>query len=402
MGWRRCDGALLSHVDDMTPGLVALVAVGEEVHVTAEGRRDFGAARMERDTIFRIASMTKPVAAAAAMILVEDGRLALDEPVGRLLPELARPRVLARLDGPIDETVPAARPIRVEDLMTMRLGIGAIMAPGEFPINTAMAERGIGRRDRGLPEVDGMDGYAAALGSLPLMRQPGDYWLYDTGMDLLGVLIERAAGQPLARFMAERIFAPLGMADTGFSVPAAKLDRLAACYWRNIASGEFERFDGEGEESRFARPPRFASAAGGLVSTADDYLAFARMMLGGRGASRAADSVGGLGPGDADRPHSGRGEGAFAVRAGLLGGGRLGPRHAGGDAVRARPAGRVRLGGRPRHQRLLGPGERACGHPPDPAGDGQPGADGGLHRLLDPRPGGGGSMKEGFRTRDTK
>ena len=99
---------------------------------------------MRRDTIFRISSMTKPVAAAAAMILVDEGRLALDEPVGRLLPELASPRVLTRLDGPIEETVPAARAILVEDLMTMRLGIGAIMAPGEFPINAAMAERGIG------------------------------------------------------------------------------------------------------------------------------------------------------------------------------------------------------------------------------------------------------------------
>jgi CubicO group peptidase (beta-lactamase class C family) len=224
--------------------------------------------------------MTKPVGAAAAMILVDEGRLALDEPVARLLPELASPRVLARLDGPIDETVPVVREIRVEDLMTMRLGIGAIMAPGAFPINAAMAERGIGVGPRE-PEVDGMDGFAAALGSLPLMRQPGEYWLYDTGMQLLGVLIERAAGMPLAAFMAERIFAPLGMVDTGFSVPEAKLDRLAACYWRNSETGDFELFDPGEEESRFAKPPRFASASGGLVSTADDYLAFARMMLGG-------------------------------------------------------------------------------------------------------------------------
>jgi len=274
------EGALERHVDSMTPGLVALVARGEAVHVIAEGRQDFGAARMRRDTIFRISSMTKPVGAAAAMILIDEGRLALDEPVARLLPELASPRVLARLDGPIDETVPAVREIRVEDLMTMRLGIGAIMAPGAFPINAAMAERGIGVGPRE-PEVDGMDGFAAALGSLPLMRQPGEYWLYDTGMQLLGVLIERAAGMPLAAFMAERIFAPLGMVDTGFSVPEAKLDRLAACYWRNFETGDFELFDAGEEESRFAKPPRFASASGGLVSTADDYLAFARMMLGG-------------------------------------------------------------------------------------------------------------------------
>ena len=223
--WRReldrtslaaLDATLAAHVGDGLPGLVTLVARGADVHVTVAGARDFGGPPMQRDTIFRIASMTKPVAAAAAMILVEDGRVALDEPVGRLLPEFAAPRVLERLDGPIDETVPAERPIRVEELMTMMLGIGAIMAPGDFPINAAMAARGIGVGPRE-PDVPGMDAYAAALGSLPLMRQPGEYWLYDTGMQLLGVLIERAAGQPLADFMAERIFAPLGMVDTGFS-----------------------------------------------------------------------------------------------------------------------------------------------------------------------------------------
>jgi CubicO group peptidase (beta-lactamase class C family) len=274
------DGALERHVDGMTPGIVALVARGSTVHVAAVGRADFGGPRMRRDTIFRISSMTKPVAAAAAMILVDEGRLALDEPVARLLPELAEPRVLKRLDGPLEETVPAERPVLVEHLPTLRLGLGAVMAPGEFPIAAAMEEKGVGVGPR-LPEVAGMDGFAAAVGSLPLMRQPGDYWLYDTGMDLLGVVIERAAGQPLAEFMAERLFAPLGMADTGFFVPAEKLDRLAGCYWRDPATDCFERFDGEGEESRFARPPRFASAAGGLVSTADDWLAFARMMLAG-------------------------------------------------------------------------------------------------------------------------
>jgi CubicO group peptidase (beta-lactamase class C family) len=273
------EGVLGRHVDGMTPGVVALVARGDAAHVITVGEMDFGAPRMQRDTIFRIASMTKPVAAAAAMILVEEGKLALDEPLARLLPEFAEPRVLKRLDGPVDETVPAKRPPRVGELLTMTFGTGAIMAPGEIPINAAMAERGIGIGPW-LPEVDGMDGYAAALGGLPLMRQPGEYWLYDTGMQLLGVVIERAAGQPLAEFMAERLFEPLGMVDTGFHVPEAKFERLAGCYWRDPESGAFGRFDGEAEESRFARPPRFASASGGLVSTADDWLAFARMMLG--------------------------------------------------------------------------------------------------------------------------
>ena len=179
------------------PGLVALVARGDDVHVTVAGALDFGGAPMQRDTIFRIASMTKPVAAAATMILVEDGRIALDEPVGRLLPEFAAPRVLARLDGPIDDTVPAERPIRVEELLTMTLGIGAIMAPGDFPINAAMAERGLGAGPR-LPDFAGMDAYAAALGSLPLMRQPGEDWLYDTA-DAAARRADRAGRRPAAR-----------------------------------------------------------------------------------------------------------------------------------------------------------------------------------------------------------
>jgi CubicO group peptidase (beta-lactamase class C family) len=123
-----------------------------------------------------------------------------------------------------------------------------------------------------------MDAYAASLAALPLIRQPGEGWLYDTPMQLLGVLLERAADQPLRDVLAGRLFEPLGMVDTGFSVPADKLHRLPACYWRNQHTGALELFDPAGPDSRFARPPGFASAAGGLVSTLDDYAAFARMM----------------------------------------------------------------------------------------------------------------------------
>ncbi len=272
------DATLAAHVDEGMPGLVTLVARGGEVHVTVAGRQDFDEAPMRRDTIFRIASMSKPVAAAAAMILVEEGRIALDEPVGRLLPELANPRVLARLDGPIDETVPAARPILVEDLMTLKLGTGAIMAPGASRSTRRWPSAGSGS-GRSCQRSTAWTATWRRWGRCRLMRQPGEYWLYDTGVHVLGVLIERAAGRPLAAFMAERLFAPLGMVDTGFSVPAAALDRLAGCWWRNYATGVLERFDGAGAESRFAAPPAFASASGGLVSTADDYLAFARMLL---------------------------------------------------------------------------------------------------------------------------
>ena len=159
------------------------------------------------------------------------------------------------------------------------MGLGAIFSPEPHPIMTAMAELGVGVGPW-LPEAESSDAYIAKIGSLPLMHQPGAEWMYDTGLHVLGVLIERAAGKPLGEVMRERLFDPLGMTDTGFSVPPDKLDRLPACYWRNYQTGEIEVFDPAGAESRFARPPGFPNAAGGLLSTVDDYLRFARMMLG--------------------------------------------------------------------------------------------------------------------------
>ncbi|WP_239469887.1 serine hydrolase domain-containing protein [Archangium violaceum] len=261
------------------PGVVTLLSRGGEVHADVIGMQSFGGASpMRRDTLFRIASLTKPVAGVAAMLLVEDGKLSLDEPVDRLLPELSNRRVLARLDGPVDDTVPANRPILVSDLLTLRMGMGAIMARGEYPIVQAMTERGVAVGPW-LPKAPSPDAWIRALGSLPLMRQPGEAWMYDTGLTVLGVLIARASGQPLEDFFRERIFEPLGMKDSGFSVPAAKLDRLPTCYVRDPATGMLGVFDAAGGDSRFSHPPGFPSASGGLVSTADDYLAFARMML---------------------------------------------------------------------------------------------------------------------------
>ena len=261
------------------PGIVTLVCRRGEAHVDAIGRKAAGGHDpIRRDTIFRIASLTKPIAAAAAMILVEECKLRLDEPVDRLLPELAARRVLKRLDGPLDDTVPASRPISLRDLLTLRMGLGYIMAAGAYPILKAANEQQLllgPPRPQTLPAPDE---WIRRVATLPLMHQPGEKWMYDLGLDVLGVLIARASGQPLETFLSERIFEPLGMKDTGFSVPAAKLDRLATSYWSNPETGALEVYD-EAEGGQWSRPPAFPAAASGLVSTVDDYLAFGQMML---------------------------------------------------------------------------------------------------------------------------
>jgi CubicO group peptidase (beta-lactamase class C family) len=262
------------------PGIVTLVCRRGEVHVDAIGMNALGGTDpMRRDTIFRIASLTKPITAAAAMILVEECKLRLDEPLDRLLPELADRKVLKRIDGPLDDTVPASRPITLRDLLTFRMGFGIIMAPPDtYPIQRAMSELLLGQ---GMPNPStppAPDEWIGRLGSLPLLHQPGEKWMYHTGSDVLGVLIARAAGQTLETFLRERIFEPLGMKDTGFSVPAAKIDRLATSYWVNPETAVFEIYD-EAEGGQWSRPPAFPSGGGGLVSTIDDYLAFGLMML---------------------------------------------------------------------------------------------------------------------------
>src|SRR5258708_205124 len=220
------------------PGLVTLVSRRGEVHVDVIGMKAVeGLDPIRRDTIFRIASLTKPITALATMILVEECKLRLDEPVDRLLPELAGRKVLKRLDGPLDDTVPANRPITVRDPLTFRLGCGLVMPPpGAYPIQGAATEQQIRMGPPRPHEQPAADEWVRRLGTLPLMHQPGEKWLYDTGSDVLGVLVARASGQPLETFFRERIFLPLGMKDTGFSVPAAKLDRLATSYWTNPAT----------------------------------------------------------------------------------------------------------------------------------------------------------------------
>jgi CubicO group peptidase (beta-lactamase class C family) len=158
------------------------------------------------------------------------------------------------------------------------MGIGLVLGPPDkYPILKAMQEQKV---DIGpyLSTAPGPDAWIRGLGALPLMYQPGERWMYHTGSDVLGVLITRASGQPLGKFLHERIFEPLGMKDTGFSVPAANLGRLATCYYFDPASRKLVVFD-EARGGRWSRPPSFESGGGGLVSTVDDYLAFCRMML---------------------------------------------------------------------------------------------------------------------------
>ncbi len=257
------------------PGLVALVSRRGQTHVTTVGTKAFdGNAPVERDTIFRIMSVTKPITATAAMMLVEDGVLRLDDPVDPLLPELATRQVLKRIDGPLDETEPAVRPLTLRDLLTFRLGYGAIFMPS--PLQEAMTKAGVAPGPI-LPTLP-PDELMAAYGSLPLAHQPGTQWLYNSGSEILGVLIARASGQSLGDFFQERIFTPLGMKDTAFSLPANKLDRLPAAYWTNFETGKREQIDGIAD-SLWSRPPVFENGAGGLVSTADDLLVFGEMML---------------------------------------------------------------------------------------------------------------------------
>lgn len=260
------------------PGLVTLVSRHGETRVDAIGTMAFGGGEpMRRDTIFRIASMTKPITAAAAMLLVEECKLRLDDPVDRLLPELADRRVLKRLDGPLDETVPANRPITLRDLLTFRMGFGLVMAPpGRYPIQAAIAEAGLVPSPN--PPLCTPDEWMRRLGGLPLIHQPGETWMYNTGSDVLGVLIARASGRTFEEFLAERLFGPLEMKDTAFHVPDEKRDRLPPSYQRD-PSGDALQVHDTPRDSRWGRPPAFPAGGGGLVSTADDYLAFCRMML---------------------------------------------------------------------------------------------------------------------------
>ncbi|MFI5999438.1 serine hydrolase domain-containing protein [Streptomyces sp. NPDC051366] len=274
------------------PGAVGLVARGDRVEVEAVGSADIeGTAPMVRDSIFRIASLTKPVTAAAVMMLVEEGRFALEDPVDPWLPELASRVVVRTPASPVDDVVPAARPITVFDLLTFRAGYG-------FPSDFSLPAVGLlfSELKQGPPQPQQIaepDAWMKALSGIPLLYQPGEAWLYNTCSDILGVLIARVSGQSLPEFLAERVFEPLGMADTGFAVLPADLGRFTS-YYRG-GDGGLELADAP--HGQWSRVPAFPSGTGGLVGTADDWYAFGRMLLaqgaldGDRGRLLSAQSV---------------------------------------------------------------------------------------------------------------
>ncbi|MER8007254.1 serine hydrolase domain-containing protein [Streptomyces sp. NPDC094149] len=268
---------LRRHVEDgRVPGAVALVARGEDVHVVTVGSVDTdGTAPMARDSIFRIASITKPIAAAAVLMLVEEGVCALESPVEEWLPELSKPTVVRTPSSPVDDVVPAARPITVEDLLSSRTGWGF---PSDFSLPAVRSLFTVQRDGRALQDWPDAGTWLGLLAQVPMLYQPGEAWLYGTSSDLQGILVERASGRTLPDFLAERLFAPLGMTDTAFEVPPSKRHRFTSAY-APAPDGSPHLWDTP--DGEFSRIPRFHSGGGGLVSTADDWLAFARLLVNG-------------------------------------------------------------------------------------------------------------------------
>ena len=282
-GVERVWQVLDTQVDDgRMPGYVAAVRVRGREHVRAGGRTavEPDSPAMRGDTQFRIASVTKPIGAALTLTLVRDGVLSLDDPIARWLPEAAEPRVLVSPDAPLGRTVPAQRPVTVRDLLTGTSGWGVVMDDG--PLQSAMIERGVfgGPLHRDVSP----DEFVARVTNLPLAFQPGAGWLYETGIDLLGMLLMRATGRTLADLFAERITGPLRMASTGFQGDPA---RLAAAYLPG--AGGLDLLDPP--DGTFAVPPPFEELSSGLVSTAPDVLRFFCAMADGGAPVLTADEV---------------------------------------------------------------------------------------------------------------
>jgi CubicO group peptidase (beta-lactamase class C family) len=254
------DGAV---ADGTVPGAAALVARGDDVEVASAGD-------VAQDAIARIASITKPITAAAVLLLVDDGLVALDDPIARWLPELESPHVVRTPESPVDDVVPAARAVTVEDLLTFRAGWGF---PSDFSL-PAIGE--LFQKLPGFGATETPDEWLETLAGVPMLHQPGEAWLYNTCSDIQGVLVARVSGRTLPEFLVERIFEPLAMVDTGFHVPPEKRDRLAA-------------YHGPLDDALWTEPPVFPSGAGGLVSTLADWHRFGRMLL--------ADGAGLLSPG---------------------------------------------------------------------------------------------------------
>jgi CubicO group peptidase (beta-lactamase class C family) len=263
------------------PGAAWRVDRGDEVAVGAAGTHTPGGDDAVRpDAVFRLSSTTKPVVAVAALALVDAGLLDLDGPVDVHLPELADPVVLADPADASAGTVPARRAITVRDVLTFRLGLGMdFTAPWPTPTIAALAATGLPAGPPRPQAAPPPDEWLRRLSSVPLAYQPGERWLYHTGASVLGVLMARAAGRPLPEVLAERVLEPLGMAHTGFGVPASARTRLGPHWTPPDDEGRRECYDPSGGE--WSRPPAFADAGDGLVSTVDDLAAVAAMLRSG-------------------------------------------------------------------------------------------------------------------------
>jgi CubicO group peptidase (beta-lactamase class C family) len=278
--WQVPDGHVAS---GRIPGYVAAVRIRGEVEVRAGGTMAVGgdSRPMREDTLFRIASVTKPIGGALTLSLVQDGVLGLDDPIGRWLPEAADPQVLVSPDSPLDRTVAAERPITVRHLLTMTCGWGAVLE--DSPLQAAMMERGVYPGPL-TPALSG-DEFVARVAELPLAFQPGEGFLYDTGINMLGMLLARAAGKPLSELIAARITGPLDMTSTSFWTRDS--DRLATAY-RPGPDG-LEVLDPP--DGLWASPPPIEELSGGLLSTAADVLRFYCAMADGGSPILTAESV---------------------------------------------------------------------------------------------------------------
>ena len=271
---RRLSRALQGYVErgEIGGAVVLIHRRGEEAYAEAIGWQEKETQiPLSRNTLFRIASMTKPITAVAALILVEEGKLRLYDPLDAWLPELANRMVMRDPQGSPDDVYPSPRAITLHDLLTYRLGIGS----GKSSLQSQLSALNPAPLSR--VELLDPDAWLARLGELPLLYEPGARWLYNVASDILGVLITRVSGQPLETFLRSNIFEPLAMADTGFAVPAEKRSRLATLYLSSSEGGLTVR--DHPQRTRWAEPPLFPSGAGGLVSTADDYQRFGRMLL---------------------------------------------------------------------------------------------------------------------------
>ena len=253
-------------------GFVTLTwRAGEIAQLNILGKRDIAEnLPMERDTLFRIASMTKPITSVAALMLMEEGRFKLDDPITKWAPEFANMRVLKNAEGPLDATTPAPRAITFDDLFTHRSGLAygfSSLGPIAHEYQRVLGDV--------LNVPTAADTWMKALASLPLLYAPGERFHYSHSTDVLGFLVGRIAGMPFRDFLMERLFGPLGMKDTDFYVPPAKRSRAAVVYRQDEDTGALNPVPFDQHD----RPPLFCGGGGGLISTADDYLQFARMLL---------------------------------------------------------------------------------------------------------------------------